>query len=324
MAENPIVEYTTTSNRNSGRGFAVAVLLVMTLMFSGAAVFIRPFLIQLFMGLCAAVFFIELAGIAVSRLPEGKVRRSLNWAVAIPWLLINIAWNLFGLLSGVFLVLGYLVGIQAAFALIPILVWGPSIVSAPVFLYAILLSTLLCLSHGRTAIVMPLVRLIHIGESDRERYQYQIAKFDKFFRTLNSRRRAYELGIVVYMLGVVDKLNGSPLLTASWWSDIKDVSLEVLLTFLAIDTYITTFKPKVIDNNLPVEVRNTFTLRKLIPSKSGLQMRFSQSIRNFARKILMFAVDDRLPQSRDSESGQSGEKSIPVQHAATVPSSKAD
>lgn len=70
----------------------------------------------------------------------------------------------------------------------------------------------------------------------------------RLFKLVHFRRRAYELMILLYIISVIEKFS-QPIFSFPIWTSLLSVSLEVLLTFIAIDSYIQCFKPSIIDKS---------------------------------------------------------------------------
>ncbi|RYL93422.1 hypothetical protein EWI07_07370 [Sporolactobacillus sp. THM7-4] len=58
---------------------------------------------------------------------------------------------------------------------------------------------------------------------------------------LNLRKRVYELSIILYILSVIDTLSNTTIINNVLWNTYKPIALEVMLTFVAVDTYLMTF-----------------------------------------------------------------------------------
>lgn len=61
------------------------------------------------------------------------------------------------------------------------------------------------------------------------------------FKHINLRKRVYELSIIMYVLSVIETLSNTSILNNIFWTTYKPVALEVMLTFVAFDTYIMNF-----------------------------------------------------------------------------------
>lgn len=68
----------------------------------------------------------------------------------------------------------------------------------------------------------------------------------RFLQAFFFRRRAYELMIIMYILSNIEKFIKKPLFNFELWTSLSSVSLEVLLTFIAIDSYIQAFMPRML------------------------------------------------------------------------------
>jgi hypothetical protein len=64
------------------------------------------------------------------------------------------------------------------------------------------------------------------------------------FKHINLRKRVYELSIIMYVLSVIETLTNTLILNNIFWITYKPVALEVMLTFVAFDTYIMNFYRK--------------------------------------------------------------------------------
>jgi len=62
--------------------------------------------------------------------------------------------------------------------------------------------------------------------------------WNRYIKKINCRKRVYELYVLFYILSVIEKLSGTQLINSAFWMVYKDMALEVLLSFVAIDTYV--------------------------------------------------------------------------------------
>jgi len=68
----------------------------------------------------------------------------------------------------------------------------------------------------------------------------------KAFSAFHFRRRVYELTTVLYIISSIETLIGKPLLQNELWFGYSKASLAILLTFIAVDRYVSSFLPDVI------------------------------------------------------------------------------
>lgn len=106
----------------------------------------------------------------------------------------------------------------------------------PAILYISSLATMIIMSYRGKKIISLVDKAFNYGVTNRNRYSIKIALF--FYKRLNIRRRLYELSIFLYILTVMEDFSDIIFLDFSLWINYKMVSLETLLTFVAIDTYI--------------------------------------------------------------------------------------
>lgn len=75
------------------------------------------------------------------------------------------------------------------------------------------------------------------------------------------RRRVYEFSIIIMILSSIEKFSNTSIINNLLWVNYSEVSLEVLVTFVAIDTYLQTFKKdinsKIISNTNNMEFNDS-------------------------------------------------------------------
>lgn len=110
----------------------------------------------------------------------------------------------------------------------------------PAIIYISSLVTMIIMSYKGEVIITLVDKTLNYGVMNRNKYSIKIALF--FYKRFNIRRRLYELSIVLYILTVMESFSNITFINFSLWTNYKMVSLETLLTFVAIDTYISNVK----------------------------------------------------------------------------------
>lgn len=111
-------------------------------------------------------------------------------------------------------------------------------------LYLSILLTGISLSYYGEKVISLLDKILSIGSTNKNGISKNIAIL--ILKYVDLRRRFYEFSILLYILTVCEDLSQMTFITADIWVDYKSVALEVLLTFVAIDGYVSNFlaKPK--------------------------------------------------------------------------------
>lgn len=68
----------------------------------------------------------------------------------------------------------------------------------------------------------------------------------KLLSEINFRKRIYEIMILMYIVFTIEELSANLNIDNIYWTNYSEISLKILLTFVAIDGYVNTFMPEVI------------------------------------------------------------------------------
>lgn len=108
----------------------------------------------------------------------------------------------------------------------------------------VLRTSVLYLSALLTAIISAyygdkvMLKLHNVLLDDGEMKEVTKALALRVFRLIDFRRRVYEISILLYAISVIEKMSETVLTDWEIWMDYKEVTLEVLLSFVAIDAYV--------------------------------------------------------------------------------------
>lgn len=105
-------------------------------------------------------------------------------------------------------------------------------------LYFTSLSTALIISYFGDRLML---RLYGILLDDGETKEVVKTFGVRVYRLIDYRRRVYEFSIFLYVFSVIERLSGLDLITWSTWLNYKEVALEILLSFVAVDAYVQTY-----------------------------------------------------------------------------------
>jgi len=84
----------------------------------------------------------------------------------------------------------------------------------------------------------------------------------RILSAINFRRRIYEIMIIMYIISSIEKLSIDFMIDNIYWQNYSKISLEILLSFVAIDGYVNTFMPKLIkrERTQYSEIKDSYTL----------------------------------------------------------------
>lgn len=111
-------------------------------------------------------------------------------------------------------------------------------------LYCSTLSTAILVSYQGNNLVILLNKLFRLSASNKESVEISQGLALLFIKYVDFRRRCYEISIGLYVFSVIEKLLNNNLLSLPFWLTYKTVALEVLLSFVAIDTYVRNYPLK--------------------------------------------------------------------------------
>jgi hypothetical protein len=114
--------------------------------------------------------------------------------------------------------------------------WGNS--SNKALLYCSSLATAILVSYQGNKLVILFSKLMSMSVTNKESGQVTQNLALLFNQYLDFRRRCYEISIGLYFLSVIEKLSNVDPLTFPIWLSYKTVAFEILLSFVAIDTYV--------------------------------------------------------------------------------------
>ncbi len=106
-------------------------------------------------------------------------------------------------------------------------------------LYCAILSALVSLSYFGDKIIVVVHKALGAGATNKNEIPRNIAKL--ILKYINVRRRLYELSIILYILSAVENMSTVSLIPFSIWDTYKKIALEVLIAFVAIDQYVSSF-----------------------------------------------------------------------------------
>jgi hypothetical protein len=106
-------------------------------------------------------------------------------------------------------------------------------------LYCSTLFTLVILSYFGDKTIVALDKILSIGATNKNEESRNIAKY--ILKLINVRRRIYELSIILYVLSVIEDMSTISLISINIWEAYKEIALEVLITYVAIDGYVSNF-----------------------------------------------------------------------------------
>lgn len=192
-----------------------------------------------------AVSFLLMAVVAiVEGLPDSRIKGLLGKVVRYPVYLFVGVFYIGAVVGNVFLAVIILLVLQLLF-------WEgittliPYTIHSNVLVYASFTTTLVLLAYGGPRILLPIVRLfLPVHESDSEESLFPAVQF--LLYKVHFRRRAYELGFIVFTLATIERIGHTTVAANEVWKMIMDVSLEAFLTFIVIDQYVSSFIPRLI------------------------------------------------------------------------------
>lgn len=111
-------------------------------------------------------------------------------------------------------------------------------------IYCSSLATAILVSYQGNRLVLLLSKLFRFLASNKESGQLSQGLALLLIKHLDFRRRCYEISIGLYVFSVIEKLVNNNLLSLPLWLMYKTVALEVLLSFVAIDSYIRNYPIK--------------------------------------------------------------------------------
>jgi len=112
-----------------------------------------------------------------------------------------------------------------------------------VSIYFLALITLLIFAYKGSQLITLFFKLFssfRLTSSDKSK----IKLVNKALEVAFFRRRAYEFSIVVMIISSIGEFTNTSLINNLLWINYSEVSLEVLVAFVAIDTYLQTFVKK--------------------------------------------------------------------------------
>lgn len=107
-----------------------------------------------------------------------------------------------------------------------------------VLLYCSTLATAVLVSYQGNALVVLVNKLFRFSTSNKSSVEITEKLALMFIKYADFRRRCYEISIALYIFSVIEKLLNKNLLSLPFWLTYKTVALEVLLSFVAIDSYV--------------------------------------------------------------------------------------
>jgi hypothetical protein len=115
-------------------------------------------------------------------------------------------------------------------------------VNKPIF-YLSTLVTAVSFSYFGDNIVILLDRFFrYVSNNNKDELTKNLALI--FNKYIDFRRRCYEISILFYIVSVIERFSSADLIPFSFWMTYKSVALEVLISFVAIDTYIRNYPRK--------------------------------------------------------------------------------
>lgn len=177
-------------------------------------------------------------------IPKSTLREILRFLVSLP--LGVVMWCL----GGVGFVLRIVISIVllCVFCSVPVTlllrVAFPHTEGTPVHVYFILLLALTVAAYAQDRILWPLEKIHNpLGDPER-RARRDFAISARIIRAVNPRRLAYLFSFLTYLCTGVIKLANVKLSPS--WLMLTSVAFEALVGFLAVDTYVSAFHPKLL------------------------------------------------------------------------------
>lgn len=257
-----------TNELSAGVAAGFGALIIFVAAISGAIAMFAQHSLAIWLGwiLCALAGFIGLdllATIIPWRWPRTFLRTISYVGMEVLGLLITTFGTIYNVAFALGLVfLGYALVIAVAILLVG--------VAAPMTVigYLAALGTIMTAAYGRDRVLLPIkgMYLISRGPDDSVAVQ-GIRTASTLIRRINFRRLAYQLAIIVYVASVVFRL--SNLRLPGGWAGVRDVALEALLAFLALDAYIATFHPRLLKERKPLDMSVASTRFLWWPGRPG-------------------------------------------------------
>jgi len=197
------------------------------------------------------------------RFRNAPVQRAITWAV----------WSAGFTMSIVELVIGVVLAVAVSVALSKVfataVLWflnAPSKVDGTYTAaahYLILTASLTILAHGKRWVVIPAIKLFNFPARGEGHLLYERTLI-RGILAIDFRRRAYELGIVLLAGSILSEFGAFNVADLPFGVGSKAIFVA-LVTFLAIDTYLTVFLPKHVldDHTIDVEAIQS----KIVPRR---------------------------------------------------------
>ena len=154
------------------------------------------------------------------------------------------AFIIYFLLGALLILLAFVVVFIATYYFLSLLLTFIPIIKLENQMCLVFLSSLcgLCvLSYWDERIMKYLVNKMQLSKKDSIKiYQLGIDSI----RFVNPRKLMYFLTIFFYIIVYLIDLNGGSVVGLEWWKDISKFAEAILITFVAIDTYVEQIKPK--------------------------------------------------------------------------------
>ena len=174
-------------------------------------------------------------------------------AIQVVFLLVQKIINFLILVLGIYQAIVIPIGVFLIIMLIPLISWIIIFhilnitvrVSEAIYYFSFLFSIVLFSYKGKRILDYFLVLIKKLGTGSQPGVVYLSTKF---FNRLCFRRRIYELMIFVNIFSTMEKLIGTSIIKLNLWISYSKVSLEVLISFVAIDSYVNLFMPALIDS----------------------------------------------------------------------------
>jgi hypothetical protein len=113
-----------------------------------------------------------------------------------------------------------------------------------VLLYCSTLATVILASYQGNNLIILVNKLFRISSNNKNPVEITEKFALLFVKYADFRRRCYEISIALYIFSVIEKLFNKNLLSLPLWLTYKTVALEVLLSFIAIDSYVRNYPIK--------------------------------------------------------------------------------
>lgn len=113
-----------------------------------------------------------------------------------------------------------------------------------VLLYCSTLATVILASYQGNNLIILVNKLFQISTNNKNSVEITEKFALLFVKYADFRRRCYEISIALYIFSVIEKLLNKNLLSLPLWLTYKTVALEVLLSFIAIDSYVRNYPIK--------------------------------------------------------------------------------